>query len=64
MYLLSNIKIKKISEAHYFIDKFSFVIIVCKSLNTTHLPFVLEAEKVTSGIIYSYFVKANLHWKK
>jgi transcriptional regulator len=64
MYIPSNMKMETNSEAHDFIDEFSFGIIVSESLSATHLPFVLEAEQGSSGVLYSHFAKANPHWQE
>lgn len=51
MYIPSNMKMEKDSEVHDFIDEFSFGIIVSESLSATHLPFVLETEQGSSGVL-------------
>ncbi len=55
-------KIDSVIEKQAFIDEFSFGIIVSKSLDATHLPFLIEQEG-KYGVLYSHFAKSNLQWK-
>lgn len=64
MYVPSNMKMESTEDAHEFIDEFSFGIVVSKSLEGTHLPFLLKKDEGELGTLYGHFAKANPQWKR
>jgi len=57
-------KMKSTEDAHEFIDEFSFGVVISKSLEVTHLPFVLNKDEGEFGTLYGHIAKANPQWKR
>jgi transcriptional regulator len=57
-------KMESTEDAHEFIDEFSFGIVISKSLEGTHLPYILNKEEGEFGTLYGHIAKANPQWKR
>lgn len=64
MYIPSNMKMESTEGVHEFIDEFSFGVVISKSLEGTHLPFILKKDEGEFGSLYGHFAKANPQWKR
>jgi transcriptional regulator len=64
MYVPSNLKMESTEDAHEFIDEFSFGVVISKSLEGTHLPFILNRNEEELGTLYGHFAKPNPQWKR
>jgi len=57
-------KMESTEGVHEFIDEFSFGVVISKSLEGTHLPFILKKDEGEFGSLYGHFAKANPQWKR
>lgn len=51
-------------ESYQFVQENGFGALVSKSLNGTHLPFLLQREEGEKGCLYTHFARANPHWQE
>lgn len=63
MYTPKTMQMPSTQAAWDFIDQFNFGALVSRSLEGTHLPFVLKREEGGLGTLYGHFARANPHWE-
>ncbi|MEW6981275.1 FMN-binding negative transcriptional regulator [Colwelliaceae bacterium 6471] len=64
MYIPEKMKITDKNDSHQFIKNHGFATIVSKTLNATHLPFLLDENEGEHGTLYCHFARANPHWQQ
>jgi transcriptional regulator len=63
MFIPKTFDMSDLSQLHNFMHEFSFGVMVCGSLEGTHLPFVLQPQEGEKGSLYAHLAKANTHWE-
>jgi transcriptional regulator len=63
MYTPKNMTMLEDTDIATFIQENGFAVMVDKSLSSSHLPFILEAEEGEKGTLYGHIAKANSQWK-
>ncbi|MGJ8681766.1 FMN-binding negative transcriptional regulator [Paraglaciecola sp.] len=64
MFIPKHFEMAELSQQQQFINEFSFGVMTSDSLQTTHLPFLLDAEMGEKGTLFGHIARANSHWKE
>lgn len=67
MYTPSSFKEENLDILFELIEKYNFGILFSQHQEkpeATHLPFLVDKDRATKGVLIAHFAKANKHWQK
>jgi len=63
MYIPNSLKMEPANSVEQFIQDYGFGVLVSKSFQATHLPFLYDSTVGEFGVLHSHMARANPHWK-
>jgi transcriptional regulator len=66
MYIPKHFEVRDLAQMHAFMDHWSFATLVtdeCGHLVASHLPFLVDPERGTQGMLISHMARANGQWR-
>ncbi|HVA55285.1 MAG TPA: FMN-binding negative transcriptional regulator [Gammaproteobacteria bacterium] len=66
MYTPDTFKVGELARLHQMMRRYPFALLLTKnadSLETTHLPFMIDVERGQHGTLLAHMARANPHWQ-
>lgn len=66
MYTPDSFKVEELARLHQMIRRYPFALLLttnAESIQATHLPFMIDAERGPQGTLLVHMARANPHWR-